>query len=328
MSSALWLMTGPTSVSSSQPGPSVSFSTADTSRLESSPYHLLVDDDPARSGAALTGGAERRPDDPVDGQVEVGVVEDDDRVLAAELEVDPLEVLRAVLHDGHARVARAGERDHGHIGMAYQPIADGAPTAVHDVDDALGDTGLVQQLDEALPERGRVSRRLEDDGVPRDERRRDLPGRDRDREVPGRDRADDPDRHAHRHVELVAELGRRRLAEQTPALAAHVVAHVDRFLDVAAGLGRDLSHLVSHEVGHLVLALDEELREAEEDLATLRRRDEPPLLVRVLRRGDRAVDVVRAGLREDPDQLAVGRARRLEGLTGCGIQPFAADEVL
>ncbi len=212
--------------------------------------------------------------------------------------------------------------------MAYQAIADGAPAAVDDVDDALGDSGLVQQLDEALPERGRVGRRLEDDGVPRDERRRDLPGRDRDREVPGRDRADDPDRHAHRHVELVAELGRRGLAEQAPALAAHVVAHVDRFLDVAAGLGRDLPHLVGHEVGHLVLALDEELREAEEDLAALRRRDEPPVLVRLLRGGDRAVDVVHAGLREDPDQLAVGRARRLEGLAGGGVHPLAADEVL
>ena len=62
----------------------------------------------------------------------------------------------------------------------------------------------------------------------------DLPGRDRDREVPRRDHADDADRLAHAHVELVAELGRRRLAEQAPALAAHVVGHVDRFLDVAA----------------------------------------------------------------------------------------------
>ena len=56
---------------------------------------LLVDDHAARRGAALAGGAERRPDDPVGGEVEVGVVHDDDRVLAAELEVDALEVVRA-----------------------------------------------------------------------------------------------------------------------------------------------------------------------------------------------------------------------------------------
>ena len=38
-------------------------------------------------------------------------------------------------------------------------------------------------------------------------------------------------------LNLSRQLRRRRLAEQAPALAGHVVAHVDRFLDVAAGLG-------------------------------------------------------------------------------------------
>ena len=96
----------------------------------------------------------------------------------------------------------------------------------------------------------------------------------------------------------------------------HVVAHVDRFLDVAARLGLHLPHLVRHEVGELRLVLGEELREAEEDLAALRRGDEAPVLERLLRGGDGAVDVLGAGLREDADQLAVGGARRLEGLAG------------
>ncbi len=45
----------------------------------------LVDDHAARGRAALARGAESRPDDAVDGEVEIGVVHDDDRVLAAEL---------------------------------------------------------------------------------------------------------------------------------------------------------------------------------------------------------------------------------------------------
>src|SRR6266487_443161 len=45
----------------------------------------LVDDHAARGRAALARGAESRPDDAVDGQIEIGVVHDDDRVLAAEL---------------------------------------------------------------------------------------------------------------------------------------------------------------------------------------------------------------------------------------------------
>ena len=41
--------------------------------------------------------------------------------------------------------------------------------------------------------------------------------------------------------------------KQPPALAAHVVAHVDRFLDVAARLGLHLPHLAGHQVGQLRL---------------------------------------------------------------------------
>src|SRR4029079_2125515 len=47
---------------------------------------LRPDDDAARGGAALARRAERGPEDPVDGEIDVGVVHHDDRVLAAELE--------------------------------------------------------------------------------------------------------------------------------------------------------------------------------------------------------------------------------------------------
>ena len=63
----------------------------------------LVDDHPARRGAALPGRPERRPQDPVDRKLEVRVVHDDDRVLAAELEVDVLEVLGRVPQDDQHR---------------------------------------------------------------------------------------------------------------------------------------------------------------------------------------------------------------------------------
>ena len=83
------------------------------------------------------GGAERRPDDAVDGEVEVGVVHDDDRVLAAELEVDVLQTLGGSLEHLHAGLARARERDHAHVRMPDEPLAHRSPTPVHDVDDAV-----------------------------------------------------------------------------------------------------------------------------------------------------------------------------------------------
>ena len=67
-------------------------------RLDDGP----LDDDPRRGRAALTGRPERRPQDPVGRQVEVGVAEHDHAVLAAELERDALEALRGALGDALA----------------------------------------------------------------------------------------------------------------------------------------------------------------------------------------------------------------------------------
>ena len=142
MSSASRLITGPRSVSGSQPG-------ADPHRLGPRDEPLLqlvvdalLDDDAARGGAALAGGAERRPDDALDGEVEIGVVEDDDPVLAAELEVDVLEVVGARLRHEHAGLARARERDHGHVRVAHEPVARLLAVAVDEVDDAVRQAGL------------------------------------------------------------------------------------------------------------------------------------------------------------------------------------------
>ena len=190
--------------------------------------------------------------------------------------MDVLEVLGRSLEHRDAGLARARERDDGHVGMADDPVPHLAAEAVNEVDDARRHAGLEQQLDEALREHRRVVRGLEDDGVAADERRHDLPRGDRDREVPRRDHADDADRRPDAHVELVRKLGRRRVPEQAAALAGHVVAHVDRFLDVAAGLGEHLPHLARHQVRELGLVLGDERAEPEQDLAALRRRHEAP----------------------------------------------------
>ena len=117
---------------------------------------------------------------------------------------------------------------------------------------------------------------------------------------------------------LFLQLGGRRLAEEAPALAAHVEAHVDRFLHVAAGFGLDLPHLVRHQVRELVLRVGHELREAEEDLAALGGGHEAPILEGSLRCRYRAIDVVSVRARKRADQLAVG------GLVESNVSPEAA----
>jgi hypothetical protein len=49
---------------------------------------------------------------------------------------------------------------------------------------------------------------------------------------------------------------------------------------------------VGHQVGELVLLLHEEIREAVENLAAMRRRHEPPVLECRLGRCDREIDIL------------------------------------
>ena len=72
-------------------------------RIDELLVHALLHDDAAGRGAALAGGAERSPQRAFQRQLEVGVVEHDHRILAAQLQRAVLEGLRRFLADDAAR---------------------------------------------------------------------------------------------------------------------------------------------------------------------------------------------------------------------------------
>src|SRR3546814_18748898 len=86
----------------------------------------------------------------------------------------------------------AGKGNAGGVGMADQPFADAGAEAVDEIDDAGGQAGALDHLDQpGQPER-RLFRRLEDATVPesnggsdlhRSQRPRGIPGRDQDRDA-------------------------------------------------------------------------------------------------------------------------------------------------
>ena len=59
--------------------------------------HALLHDDAAGRGAALSGGAECAPEAAFNGEIEVGIVEHNHRILAAEFERAMLETLGCAL---------------------------------------------------------------------------------------------------------------------------------------------------------------------------------------------------------------------------------------
>src|SRR5579864_8774706 len=113
-----------------------------------------------------------------------------------------------------------------------------------------------------------------------------------------------------------------------PAEAGRVLAHVDRFLDIPAGLLEDLAHLLRHQPSELFLALLDDERRLQGDLAPGRRRRVPPAGEGFLGRLDGGVDILPVGrLHHSQHLIFVGRVGGGEGLARLRLDPLAADVV-
>jgi hypothetical protein len=199
--------------------------------------HVAVHEHRAERGAALPGRAEPAEERPLDGEVEVGVRHHDERVLPAELEARRLEVAAAELADPPPDVGRPGEPDlvhHAFVERSLQPGESLGPIGQDELDRALGEPGVQEQLSEGLRGGRRVLRRLPHDRVPAQERRDEVPARHGDREVPRRHDRRDADRHAEREQLLVGHLARHGLAVEATTLTEEEVAGVHRLLDLAS----------------------------------------------------------------------------------------------
>ena len=110
--------------------------------------NAFLHDDAAGRGAALSGGAERAPEPAFDSQFEIGIVEHDHRILAAEFERTVFEALgRRGAHDPADR-GRAGERDGADYWMFGERRPDFCAVARYDIDDAFRNAGVGQRADE------------------------------------------------------------------------------------------------------------------------------------------------------------------------------------
>src|SRR5580704_101013 len=94
--------------------------------------------DAAGRGAALAGCAETAPDRAVDRQIEIGILHDDDDVLAAHLQAAMLESRRARFGDEPAYRGRTREADHRNVFARRKRRASTRPIAADQVHNAGG----------------------------------------------------------------------------------------------------------------------------------------------------------------------------------------------
>ena len=182
-----------------EPGPEAQLAGAPDERRGELVGHVLVHVDPLDAHADLPGADEARAHGPLGGDLDVHVLRDVHRVLAAELEGGRHQPLPRLRGDDPARARRPGE---AHVvDVLDDGRADRRPVADDHLQQPVGQPGLLQQL--GGPQRGERRLRVgpQDDGVAGDQRGQHVAERERQREVPGRDDADDADgvpQHARR----------------------------------------------------------------------------------------------------------------------------------
>jgi hypothetical protein len=146
----------------------------------------------------------------LDGFRQVGVVENDVRAFASELERDALDGLRSELGDTLASAGRPGEADHVDTGVSHDRFTHDRAGAADEIEHAGRQLGLVDDLGEhERAERGDLAR-FENDRASGRESGSYFGGHLMERVIPRRDAAHDAhrlaqdDRIADLFVELVA----------------------------------------------------------------------------------------------------------------------------
>src|SRR5215212_5860305 len=256
------------------------------------------------------------------------------RRLAAELQRDPLEVVGRCPHNDLADLDEPGEGDLVDVGMPGERRAGRLAEPGDDVDDAVRQAGLEQQLAEAQRRERGLLGDLENDGATRGERGGELPGRHQQREVPGDDLPDDADRlEAGGREEIGARGGERRdrdrLALELRRPAGHVVEHVGR-QGYVCGLGHGLRLAVvdGFERGEFVRVLQDQVADLVQEASARRRRHARPGAALEGATGGLhgEIDIGLIAFGDTGDNLAGRRVRNLEGLARPGGDPFAVDK--
>ena len=215
-----------------------------------------LDDDAARGRAALAGRPERRPEDPVGREVEVGVGHDDDRVLAAELQADPLELAGRPARRCARPVADEPVNEMtGTSGLSTIASPTSPPPPVTRLTVPAGKPASAISSTRSVAQWGVSLDGLKTTVLPATSagiifQHGIAIGKFQGVMIPAT-----PIGWRMLIAHLSGSSRRDRVAEHPAALAGHQEGDVDPLLDVAPGLGDDLAHLAGHRPGEALLVL-------------------------------------------------------------------------
>ena len=279
-----------------------------------------------RRGADLAGVVEAAVHRALDRGVDVGVGEDDEGAVAAQLE--QLRLQNGGRRDLLSGGGRSGEEDAVDVVVADDRRPDVAE-ALNDVDHSRGKPGLAEQLGHHRAAGGRELGRLPDRRVAGGDDVRERDRGDVGREVVGGDRADHSQRPMGHDQALVVRLllggweGEAAMAQHLgPGL---LVGRRGVLVDLFAGVRDRLADLERDHARDRLRALEEELVDPPQDLDAVDQRHRSPAGLRLASGGNRSVHVARVAAGDDVDDLPRVRRAHLEG-AAAALDPISPDQ--
>ncbi|AEK62597.1 hypothetical protein CFU_2770 [Collimonas fungivorans Ter331] len=265
--------------------------------------------------AALAGGAECRAQQVVDGLVLVGVGQHDAVVLGAHHALRALAGFAGTAIDMGADSGRADEGNRLDVGMVAQHVGH-LRAAMHHVQHARRQTGLLRQFDQEQRRRRVLFGRLQDEGIAAGDRYREHEARQHHREVERRDAGADAERLVD-GVDIDAGGGIfGQFAQLQRSDGAGVLDHFQAAHHFAFGIRQGLAVLARNQLGQRRDVFAQQLLELEHDAHALRQRSVAPAGEGLLGVGYRVVDFSFGGERHARHYFL---GRRIED-----IAPFGA----
>ena len=263
---------------------------------------LVLGVDAVGADAGLAHVAEFRHDRALDRGLDIGVVEHDERRVAAEFEPDLLHRARRLAHEELADLGRAGEADKAHCGVLAHRLADRRRVAREQVQHARRDAGAERQFAEGEGRQRGLGRGLGDRRAADRQRRRELAGDHGGGKVPRRDRGDDAYRLLEDDDARIGAEGRVDLAVDALRLLAEEFDEACSVVHFAARFGEGLSLLARHDERDVIAVGDDEIEPAAQNFRPLFGKRFRPGPEGLLRRLDRAHRLGIAEARDLGDQ--------------------------
>ena len=262
------------------------------------------------------------------GLLEVGVVHDNDRVLAAHLQLHLAKTLRGLCVQAPPHRVRAGEGDRFHPLVVDDRAREGIARSEDHVQYALRDASIDKALDHLRRTERCQGRRLEHDGVPGDERGRDLPRRNGDWEIPRGYAGDHAERVANRIDERAALRRRDRLAVEAQALTGRESDVRDGAIYLGERFGEGLPLLLREKTRELHAPKLHQVRGLSDHVAPLGCGCPAPLLIRGRGGVDRLDHILRPRDGRVAERFAAASWIHVADVLARGrLHPHAADVV-